>query len=812
MFRGRFPGPRARKVWRDTLGNKSRAALVIVSMAVGVFAAGSMAGARVILNRDLQAQYDRSRDVSVTISASNLTEDFIEAIRDLPGVEEAQGRSVILLRARIQTPAGVRRSNLILHALPDFAEQRVSVIDLLSGPPEPPRREMFLERASFALFGVSNIGDAVTVELPNGTTRDIRIAGAARDINAPPPRFANFGTGYVTRETLAWLGFSRDYNQMRVRASEFRTDRRSVQALADTIRKRVEDSGRMFFNAGIATNPGRHYADEQIQAMSLVLAGIGGLALFLSAFLVINTVSAILQQHVRQIGVMKSIGGRGRQLTAMYLAMIALLATVSLIAAIPLAGVGARAMTGYVADLLNFDVLTTTTPPDVLAIEVVIGLAAPLAAALAPIIGGARMSVRQALAWTGAPESSTPSRPRVADARMARALARLPRPLLLSLRNTFRRKGRLALTLGTLALSSAIFVSVFSVRGSLDRALENSLRYWDFDIEVSLVNAQPDDRLVSEAKAIPGVVDAEAWLFASARRLRDDGSESRGIAIDAVPADTTYLRPTILAGRWLEPGDGASLVINTDVLADEPDLQVGDWIRLRYGSRLIPFQIVGVTQSLLTGQVRNARRAYANLAGYRDTVGLGRVARTIAVRTEPRASADQTRIARALDDQFRRRSLRVDTYETISDRRDQIAFQFQILVIFLMLMAGLLAAVGGLGLAGTMSMNVLERTREIGVMRAIGADGPAIRRIVVGEGLVIGWVAWLLGGLLAAPISAALSEAVGRAFLRQPLPYVYSWAGLGVWLAAILLLSALASAIPAWRASRLPVREVLAYE
>ncbi len=810
MGRRIFPGIRVRKVLRDTLANKTRAALVILSMAVGVFASGAMASARVILSRDLQIQYDHSRDTSVTISASNLTEDFIRSVRDMPGIEDAQGRSVVVLRTRVKTPTGERRSSLLLHALPDFGEQRIDIVDVLSGPSEPPRREMFLERASFALFGLSGPGDSVVVELSDGTRREIRVAGVVHDINAPPPQFANFGSGYVTRETLEWLGFGRAYNQMRVRVSEDGMNRRHIQTVADEIKNRVQDSGRTFFNAAIATNPGRHFADEQIQSMSLVLAAIGGLALFLSGFLVVNTVSAVMQQHVRQIGIMKAIGGRAPQLVTMYLTMVTILGALSLGIAIPLGSLGARGLTEYVAGLLNFDILTTGTPPDVLALEIAIGLAVPALAALVPVIAGARMSVREALSgsgasWSRAASSATRTRP-------ARRLAWIPRPFLLSLRNTFRRKGRLVLTLGTLALSSATFVAVFSVRSSLDRAMENSLRYWNFDVEVSLVNPQPDDRLVSEVRTVPGVVDAEAWALSVARRVRDDGFESRNIAIDALPADTTYARPVILAGRWLEPDDTTAIVVNTEVLADEPDIQVGDWIRLRLGARLIRFQVVGVTQSLLTGQVRNARRAYANLPGFRDTVGLGRLARTLLVKTASHDRASQAATAKAIEEQFKRRNLRVDTFETISERRDQIEYQFGILIVFLMIMAALLALVGALGLAGTMSMNVLERTREIGVMRAIGASNPAVRGIVIGEGAVIGWLAWLIGGVLAAPISWALSQAVGQAFLRQPLPFVYSWAGLIVWLAVITVLSAGASFVPAWRASRLTVREVLAYE
>jgi putative ABC transport system permease protein len=127
-------------------------------------------------------------------------------------------------------------------------------------------------------------------------------------------------------------------------------------------------------------------------------------------------------------------------------------------------------------------------------------------------------------------------------------------------------------------------------------------------------------------------------------------------------------------------------------------------------------------------------------------------------------------------------------------------------------MALLLAFVGGLGLMGTMSINVLERTREIGVMRAIGASTPAILQIVIVEGMLVGFLSWVCGTVVALPLGKLMSDAVGVSFLRAPLSYTFSLQGALLWLGAVLVLAALASLWPARNAARLSVREVLAYE
>jgi putative ABC transport system permease protein len=135
-----------------------------------------------------------------------------------------------------------------------------------------------------------------------------------------------------------------------------------------------------------------------------------------------------------------------------------------------------------------------------------------------------------------------------------------------------------------------------------------------------------------------------------------------------------------------------------------------------------------------------------------------------------------------------------------------------ILVYFMLVMAVLIAIVGGLGLMGTMSINVLERTREIGVMRAIGASNLDIQSIVIVEGLVIGLISWAISIFLSFPITNVLCIGVGMAVLTAPMPAVYGLSGIVVWLLFTIGLATVASALPARRASRLTVRDTLAYE
>jgi putative ABC transport system permease protein len=204
--------------------------------------------------------------------------------------------------------------------------------------------------------------------------------------------------------------------------------------------------------------------------------------------------------------------------------------------------------------------------------------------------------------------------------------------------------------------------------------------------------------------------------------------------------------------------------------------------------------------------------AYVNLSYYTQvTGGVGR-AGVLFVVSDVHDAATQSQLALALEERFERLGYQVNWTQTSHTERAQAESQFNVLVMFLLIMAVLLAIVGAIGLMGTMSLNVLERTREIGVMRAIGASDGAVLQIVIVEGILIGTLSWLIGVLLALPLSRALSNMVGQAIMEANLSYTFSIQGVWLWLALVVVLSTLASFVPARNASRVTVRDVLAYE
>lgn len=386
----------------------------------------------------------------------------------------------------------------------------------------------------------------------------------------------------------------------------------------------------------------------------------------------------------------------------------------------------------------------------------------------------------------------------------------LTRDLILALRNPFRKRGRLILSLITLTFAGAVFMAIVNLRSSLNSALNEMFSFWRYDSWVIVDGYIPTERLVKEAQTIPGVEQVEAWDFTLGRYVRPDNSESNNLYLLAPPAGTKFLDPPIIEGRSLQPGEKNAIVISPAFLAAEPTLQLGGPMKIKIEGREQTYTIVG-----LVNMMGNASIGYMTMVDYSSyarQVHEPNRANSIVMTLSSNITAEQRAITSAVEKQFDRADIEVVNTFLIKDEREEIDAAFGILVTLLMIMTVILATVGGLGLAGTMSLNVIERTREIGVMRAFGASSAAIFRIVIVEGLLIGLMSWLLAIGLSLPLSILLARNIGQSFMSYPMPATYSAGGILAWAVMVIVISIIASFLPAFRAVRLTVTEVLAYE
>ncbi len=355
-----------------------------------------------------------------------------------------------------------------------------------------------------------------------------------------------------------------------------------------------------------------------------------------------------------------------------------------------------------------------------------------------------------------------------------------------------------------------MFIAVFSTRASLNSQLDEISRYVKFDVTLGMPPGSNIHTTLREAKRIPGVAVAEAWAHSLVEIKHADESLSEEIELVGLPADAKTIEPLLIEGRWLQPGDQRAIVINKDLIDLEPGLSVGSLITLEIDQREQAYEIVGLTSTHLSGA--RIYMPYKEFGAFTNRASLVDSLRIRGSETALGSRAEQEMLAGRIETRFENAKLSTSDATTHYAIFGDFTEVFDLILIVLIIMAALLAIVGGLGLTGSLGINILERTREIGVLRAVGASNVAVRKVIVIEGITVGILSWVLGAILSGPSGLALSGAVIDAVMSANLSFRYSFFGLLLWLLVVVLIGVLASVAPAQRAARLTVREVLDYE
>jgi putative ABC transport system permease protein len=556
-------------------------------------------------------------------------------------------------------------------------------------------------------------------------------------------------------------------------------------------------------------DPNEHWVQDIVDAVTIILRVMGILSLGLSAFLIVNTMNAIIAQQVWQIGVMKTIGATFGRVVLVYLALALIYGGLALLLAVPLDVIGVHVLAVWLLDMLNVEASTLQVEPAAIGIQVVVGMAMPVLAALMPVLGGARITVREAIGTHGIGSRFGHS---WLD-RLIRQVRCLPHLMALSLRNVFRRKARVALTLATLTLSGAVFTMVLSTNTSFNSTIANNFSLGE-DVAIELDRPRRVSRIIQIAASGPGVTRVEVWNQHEATLLLTTGpernrqnSEEHPVSLTGVPPDSAIFKPNIVSGRGLRPDDGNALIF-TLRLAEKEGIQVGDEVTLRIRDEESEWTVVGLYLSV--DNVSDNFFVPLDVLG-RETGTFGR-GESVKVLSENDSLESQQQLIQALTDIFAAQHIEVADAWSVSKQLEESQASFGILTSLLLTMVILTAAVGGIGLMSTMSINVVERKREIGVMRAIGASSLAIAAVFVAEGVLVGTLSWLLAVPLSYPGARLFSNLIGESVLEMPLDFVYSAGGMVLWLLIVGVLSALASLWPALRAAQVSVREALAYE
>jgi putative ABC transport system permease protein len=777
-----------RKALRDLRGESVRSASIVVALAMGIAGFFAVLSSYSVLLRALNDGYTATDPPSAMLSVERLDDALVQAAAAVPGVGVAEARRTV--RGRIRTGAGPWR-NLVLFVRRDFERSRIGTLSPDSGSWPPGPGELAIERDALQV-AQAQVGDTVTVRTDSGREQTLRVSGSVHDVGEAQARMENLVYGYATLETLAALGEQPTYDELVLRVSERPLDEAHIREVAASVADVLAQRGHPVSQTSVP-EPGEHPHAEIMGLLLLSMAVFGLFVLALSGVLVFNVLTALLAGQVRQIGVMKALGGSRGQIASVYLLQALLLGAAAIGLGLPVGLLGGRWLCDAMAAFLNFDIASYAVPLWTWALVLAVGLAVPVLAALLPVWLGTRVPVREALAATG------PQVRPYGSSALDRALANVggsSRVGLLAMRNASRNRLRVALTLATLATGGVFFLSALNVRQSMSHTLDRLFDTWRADLTVSLAQGTLAEAALRATRGIEGVSAAEGWIVV-------DG-ETKVIGL---PPDSALIAFDLSHGAGLGR-DTRGVVANTALFEALGSPAVGDEVQVQLGEEEVPMTLLGVAREPFSPATAYVPRA---LFDGRPEAGTTNSLRVALADPEP-AALEAVRAE--LDTRLAQEEIRALSASTEPETRFVFDAHMVMLYVFLLIVSGILGGVGALGLITTVSLNVTERRREMGVLRAIGATPLRVLQIVVLEGVVVAVLAWLLATLTAWPLSKLLGDLLlGLMFSSAAeIAVAVEPAGVGIWLVVSLVGSALASLWPAWQASRAPIREALSYE
>ena len=788
-----------RKIAADFREHRLQIFLIAIILVLGTAGVIAALNARAVLVREINESYQRANGADVILWFDKVDPTLLEQVRSRSGVEAVEARAVEFTRIAAKSgewfPARIT-------VLPDFAKQEVNVVHRdvagIADPGSWPQDSegIFIEQSGLSLLGTAE-GESLRLRTPVGDSVPVRVTGFVHDPAVAPSTQDRMIYAYLTPAVAKSLGYKPDLDQLLLKLKT-RGSMSAVSEFADDLSAWLKTQNAAPLRVDTQSNTHPHAM--LMTAMLRVLEVLAAIAFVCSATLAACVISVWMRREVRQVGIMKTLGARSGQLALQYLALVAPVVLLAVAIALPLGTAVARRVVGYHQTLLNIDVANWRVPRALIFNELAVAIGIPLLAMAFPIIRAACLSPRRAIQDPGI---LAPRGPIALTSR----LIKMPgnRQWSFALRNSFRRPWRLALTLLALSAGGALLLTAHNNYESLMRVIDAALANRGHDIEMQLQRPVPAAQLEAVARSVPDVEIAEAFRRAGVNLVADDDNgvavrEGRRMLLIGYPTATRLLTLPLHEGSW--PAHADSVVINRHVQEAKPGLRVGDQITVKYRDRTIRVRVAGIVEEI------GAPVIYAPFPTFERITGMGDGSSVIRLKVLP--DREQV-VAGALEQKLLAARLIPSLINTKSEFRASLEEHFAVVGAVMKMIALASALVGAITLVATVSLGVLERAREIGVIRALGARPRSVTMLFLVEGGVVALLSAVISVVAGIYFASLLNGMAERQLLHVAVPFYLSRVGIAV-LASGALLVVSGVWLSVRRLLRISVHEALAYE
>jgi putative ABC transport system permease protein len=779
-----------RKSWTDIRRRWARSVFTVATVAAAVAGLGLFAPPA-LMDRSMEDLIvaDRLHDVRIFTEDIVLSDDEQSELRALPGIESLEMRTTFFTEARV----GDHREDVLLVGIEDFDEQAVNVVGLTAG--EAPGAQAALTDAQNGRSGRLDLAAGAAglqVAGSDGTLHTLNVSGQGRTLYFSQLAAFEDAVLYGPQSLVNDIAGTQGVDSFEILVS----DPDQAQSVTDAVRGwLVERHPEVVFTELAETREAGTWPGQDDFNNFATLFYVGAiLALISAAALISNTMTTMVAEQRREIAVMKAIGGRRRQIAASFFRTVAMLAAAGSLIGAAVGVVIANLLTGFVANEFYGVSSSWGIVWPIAVMSFVVGVVGTTLATVPALVRAARITVREGLAGAQS-GGGTPG--------FLRSLP-LPGPARIGFRNLTRRRSRAIGTIVQVGLAVGValgFLALGVTVGSITADTWDTMS-WDVIVAQSS-NVSLDDDARELLENLDGVAEAQPLLY---NNLQVAGEEYEAWGY---PADSQLYTPSITSGRWLEPADGQSLArvaVMGRALAATSGTEVGDTIEVGTARGPVDLTIVGIDKNL----GNNGTTIFVPIETFQDILGRDDTnAFWLLAGSQDEAAIDS--VAARAEDTLTAAGYPVST-EIHYVERDANLDSNRILVSVLAVMGIPIVAIGLIGLVNMMTMNVIERTREVGILRCIGGRSRDITRIFRAEALAVAALGWLLAVPVGWLIGKVLVVMVANLFDFGSVPYTFP-----VWYPPIALVATLVFArivviAPLHRAASLRPGDALRYE
>ena len=783
------------KAIRDLSSNPKRTLLVVFAMILGIWGVGTVEVSYVILMNDLNANYQSTSPQQLVFTSNNFEKLNLTEFVAKPGIEAAEFRDFSLHRIEVRPDVWIP---LWLFGVENFDDFKLAQVFQEQGNKVPQKGTMLMERDGKKVSDIK-LGSNPRVRVAGKNLR-IPVSGICFDPAQAPATQDAFIYAYTDKQTYSQITGLPSNHRLIVRLKNVQ----SGQEVTNRSKVMVNEFQRMGIEISSVEIPkfNEHPHQWQLNTLLFLIGAIGFLAFIMGAVLVSQLVKSIMANQIRQIGILKSIGASRFQLFKIYIFMLLIVGALSGIFAIPLAIRSGMAFAYFVAGKLNFNILTTTVPLQVYILLMLASLLLPALLSISTLLKGTRISVKAALSDYGISQQ--------AGGREYPWLKKLhlPDPMILAIRNAQRNINRLMVTIFAMAFGVAIFSTGFNVRQSLWELLSGYKDEMRYDVQVVLNNPISKEEALRSFKSLDNVTSVETWLGGRGEIQSKVISTDKGAGIVALPRNSEFLKLKIRDGRWLKVSSDIEIVLNQQALSLYKNPEVGSTMNFTVGNKSIKAKLVGVTQQFERPKI------YIDIQQYDSMLNPNHYVNTISFIAKNNSFKEVVALKKNIEKAISPSTLDVAYVMSQAERVKIIYDHLDIILSTIILLSFLVLVVSAVGMASATGINIWERTREIGVMRAIGATPKKIYSMFLNEGMITSVISILTGLLLSYPLSQVAAVFFGKLMLGNDakLEYAFSPSGFVITIAVTLLFGWLASRIPANSAIKVSTHQALSYE